>query len=88
MTAKRVEVSVGALMRKTNSTNWIWQVVEFVTPSGHQPHARLMRVNNPSDMRMFAVAALNDRSLFVDADDPLRRLKPDFPIQWSSQLEA
>ena len=58
MAGKRNDIEIGDLVRKTNSTDWIWQVAAFVTPTGHQPHARLVRVNYPSDERMFAVAAL------------------------------
>ena len=88
MAGKGDDVTVGDLLRKTNSTDWIWQVTEFVTPRGHQPHARLVRVNYPSDSRMFAIAALRDRRLFVDADQPRRRIEAPLPIQWGPQLEA
>jgi len=63
----RNTVSIGDYLRKTNSTDWVWQVIEFVTPAGHQPHARLLCMNQPADVRMFAVAALKDRRLFVSA---------------------
>lgn len=69
----RNNVSLGDFLRKTNSTDWVWQVVEFVTPAGHQPHARLLCVNHPADIRMFAVAALRDRRLFVNAPKRERR---------------
>ena len=63
----RNKVSIGDYLRKTNSTDWVWQVIEFVTPAGHQPHARLLCMDHPADVRMFAVAALKDRRLFVNA---------------------
>lgn len=66
---KNGDIGIGDLLCKTNSTNWIWRVAEFITPRGHRPHARLVRVNCPSDSRIFAVAALKDRRLFVEAED-------------------
>jgi len=70
----RDNISLGDYVRKTNSTDWVWQVIEFVTPAGHQPHARLLCMNHPADVRMFALAALRDRRLFVNAPErkPLR----------------
>lgn len=88
MTMKRSEPSIGDMLRKVNSTDWVWQVVEFVTPAGHRPHARLMRVNYPSDTRMFAVAALKDRKLFVNAAEPKPVTPARIPLQWESQQEA
>lgn len=72
----RNNVSLGDYLRKTNSTNWVWQVIEFVTPAGHQPHARLLCVDHPADVRMFAVAALRDRRLFVNAANRERLPSP------------
>ena len=85
MAGKSEGVTVGDQLRKTDSTNWVWQVTEFVTPRGHQPHARLVRVNYPSESRMFAIAALRDRRLFVDADQP-REVVP--PIQWGRRPDG
>lgn len=88
MAGKRNEVEIGDLVRKTNSTDWIWQVAEIVTPTGHKPHARLVRVNYPSDERMFAVAALRDRRLFVEASDPRSRIAARPPLHWEPQAQA
>jgi hypothetical protein len=89
MTGKRNDVEIGDLVRKTNSTDWIWQVAEIVTPTGHKPHARLVRVNYPSDERMFAVAALRDRRLFVEASDQHKRITaPRPPLHWEPQAQA
>lgn len=85
MAGKSEDVTVGDQLRKTDSTNWVWQVTEFVTPRGHQPHARLVRVNYPSDSRMFAIAALRDRRLFVDADQPREAA---LPIQWGRKPDG
>lgn len=88
MVAKRVDITIGDLVRKTNSTNWVWQVAEFVTPTGHKPHARLVRVNNPSDMRIFAIAALKDRRLFEDAGNAKGPIEARIPLQWESRAGA
>ena len=88
MAGKRNDIEIGDLVRKTNSTDWIWQVAAFVTPTGHQPHARLVRVNYPSDERMFAVAALRDRRLFVEANDPRGRFTARPPMHWEPQAQA
>ncbi len=88
MEGKVKDVYVGDLLRKTNSTNWVWQVTEFVAPHGHQPHVRLVRVNNPTDSRVFALAALQDRRFFVNANQPRRRIEAPLPIQWGRSPEA
>lgn len=88
MAGKRNDIEIGDLVRKTNSTDWIWQVAEFITPNGHKPHARLVRINNPSDERMFAVAALRDRRLFVEASDQRTRIAARPPVHWEQQAQA
>ena len=77
----RNSVSIGDYVRKTNSTDWVWQVIEFVTPAGHQPHARLLCVDHPADVRMFAVAAIKDRRLFVNAVKRERREGLPLPVE-------
>ena len=86
--AGRNDFNIGDLVRKANSTGWIWQVAEFVTPSGHQPHARLVRVNNPSDSRIFAIAALKDRRLFVNAGEAGSHVPANTSLQWDAQQPA
>ncbi|MCG8545410.1 MAG: hypothetical protein MJE12_14525 [Alphaproteobacteria bacterium] len=81
MAGKRSDIDIGDQFRKNNSTNWLWQVTEIVTPGGHEPHARLVRVNFPSDARMFAVAALKDRRLFAAATDSKRRITEPMAAQ-------
>ncbi len=88
MAGKRKDFDIGDLVRKANSTNWIWQVAEFVTPTGHQPHARLIRVNNPSDSRIFAIAALKDRRLFVNAGDVSNAAGTAMPLRWDAEQHA
>ena len=62
-------VAVGDLFSKVASQKSVWEVVEIVMPSGHQPHARLACVDRPSETCMIAIAALRDKRLFVDAGD-------------------
>jgi hypothetical protein len=88
MAGKRKDFDIGDLVRKANSTGWIWQVAEFVTPSGHQPHARLVRVNNPSDSRIFAIAALQDRRLFINAGETSSHTRAIAPVQWDAPQHA
>ena len=74
MAGKRKDIGIGDRFRKNNSTDWVWQVTEIVTPGGHEPHARLVRVNFPTDARMFAIAALKDKRLFAAAGETERRI--------------
>jgi len=88
MAGNRDSIAIGDLVRKTNSTDWIWKVAEIITPAGHKPHVRLVRINYPSDERMFAVAALKDRRLFVEAVDNGSRLATRPSINWEPQAQA
>jgi hypothetical protein len=67
MAKTRMRIAVGDLFEKTNATRWAWQVREIVTPSGHRPHARLVRFDHPSEARLFSLSALSDKRLFVPA---------------------
>ena len=67
MAKTRIRIAVGDLFEKTNATRWAWQVREIVAPSGHRPHARLVRFDHPSEARLFSLSALSDRRLFVPA---------------------
>ena len=67
MARRHVNIAVGDLFEKTNSTKWRWQVRELITPAGHRPHARLVRFDHPSEARLFSLSALYDRRLFVPA---------------------
>lgn len=67
MARLRIAVAVGDLFEKTNTTHWRWQVRELVTPTGHRPHARLIRCDYPSETRLFSLSALRDERLFVPA---------------------
>jgi hypothetical protein len=89
LAVKNEKIEVGDLVRKTNSTNWVWKVAEIITPAGHRPHVRLVRINYPSDERMFAVAALKDRRLFVEAGNAgPSRLATKPSLNWEPQTQA
>ena len=88
MSGKRSQVEIGDLVRKTNSTNWVWKVSEIVTPAGHRPHARIVRINYPSDERIFAIAALTDRRLFVEVDETTDRNANGHAVKWEPQTQA
>ena len=88
MSGKRNQVEIGDLVRKTNSTNWVWKVAEIVTPVGHRPHARIVRINYPSDERIFAIAALTDRRLFVEVDEVNDRTAANRAVKWEPQTQA
>lgn len=89
MAGKNEKIEIGDLVQKTNSTNWVWKVAEIITPAGHQPHVRLVRINYPSDERMFAVAALKDRRLFVEAANTgPSRLAAQQSLKWEPQAQT
>jgi hypothetical protein len=89
MAGKQDRIEVGDLVRKTNSTNWVWKVAEIITPAGHKPHVRLVRINYPSDERMFAIAALKDRRLFVEAGGATpARVATQPSMNWEPQAQA
>jgi len=68
-------IAVGDLFRKTNSTNWVWQVREIFAPAGHCPHARLFRPNDPADERVFSLSALKDKRLFIPVHQSIRAVE-------------
>jgi len=73
-------VAVGDLFSKIDKHQSTWEVVELVTPTGHYPHARLACVDRPSDRRMIAIAALNDKRMYLDAGKSPRFEQDDLPI--------
>ena len=72
MAGTRVLIAVGDLFRKANSTNWVWQVRDIFAPTGHCPHARIFRLLDPSDERVFSLSALKDKRLFIPVGQPKR----------------
>ncbi len=73
-------VAIGDLFSKIDKHQSTWEVVEIVTPTGHQPHARLACVDRPSDLRMIAIAALHDKRLYLDAGRSPRLERDNLPI--------
>lgn len=73
-------VAVGDLFSKIDKHPSTWEVVEIVTPTGHHPHARLACVDRPTDRRMIAIAALNDKRMYLDAGKSPRFEAEDLPI--------
>ena len=61
------KVEVGQLFRKTDRSSMIFQVVALVSGQGF-PHARLVQLDNPSVVRVIALATLSDKRHFVPAD--------------------
>jgi len=77
-------VQVGDTFKKTDATRWLWQVAEIFQPSGHCPHARLVRRNVAHDVRVFSLAALCDRRLFAPVDD--RSTRERAPVRPVGQM--
>jgi outer membrane biosynthesis protein TonB len=73
-------VAVGDLFSKIDKHQSTWEVIELVTPTGHYPHARLACVDRPTDRRMIAIAALNDKRMYLDAGKSPRFEAEDLPI--------
>ncbi len=73
-------VAIGDLFSKIDKHQSTWEVVDIVTPIGHQPHARLACVDRPSDRRMIAIAALHDKRLYLDAGKSPRLEGGHLPI--------
>lgn len=61
-------VSKGDIFRKADATRWLWVILEVRNPAGHLSHARLRRRDYPVDVRLFSVAALRDKRVFVPVD--------------------
>lgn len=59
-------VSRGQCFQKADGTGIVFKVIELVDRA-HMPHARLSRLDNPSEERVIAVTALRDKRLFVPA---------------------
>ena len=71
---RETKVSRGQRFQKADGTGIVFEVIELVDRSG-MPHARLSRLDNPSEERVIATVALTDKRLFVAAsggDLPIR----------------
>jgi hypothetical protein len=45
---------------------------DIFAPTGHCPHARIFRLLDPSDERVFSLSALKDKRLFIPVGQPKR----------------
>ena len=74
------KVSRGRRFQKADGTGIVFEVIELVDRA-NMPHARLSRVDNPGEERVFALTALLDKRMFVPASTdalPVReRRDPD-----------
>ncbi|MFO0998583.1 MAG: hypothetical protein U1F33_18080 [Alphaproteobacteria bacterium] len=69
------DVSIGQRFQKVDGTGLIFEVVEIVSAQ-NLPHARLTRVDSPTEVRIIALAALLDRHHYQQTSDgslPLMR---------------
>lgn len=57
------DVRSGQQFQRTDSAGLVFEVVESVTSFG-VPHIRVRRVDDPTDLRVFARSALMNRRLF------------------------
>ncbi len=60
------KVSRGQRFAKADGTGIVFEVIELVDRA-NMPHARLVRLDNPGEERVFALTALRDKKLFVPA---------------------
>lgn len=58
---------VGQQFKRVDGAALVFEVVGPVASFG-QPHVRVRRVDDPTDMRVFARSALNDRHIFRAVD--------------------
>jgi len=58
---------VGQQYKRVDGAALVFEVVGPVASFG-QPHVRVRRVDDPTDMRVFARSALNDRHIFRAVD--------------------
>lgn len=63
-------VSRGQRFQKADGTGIVFEVIDLVERSG-MPHARLSRLDNPTEERVIAIAALRDKRLFTAASGVL-----------------
>lgn len=59
----RSDVRVGQQFQRTDGTGLVFEVVDAI-PSFGPPHWRLRRVDDPTDLRVFARSALTNKHLF------------------------
>jgi hypothetical protein len=61
------DLRVGQQFKRVDGAALVFEVVGPVASFG-QPHVRVRRVDDPTDMRVFARSALNDRHIFRAVD--------------------
>lgn len=63
-------VEVGTKLRKRDTPEFVFEVIELFTPDGEQPHARtrVSITKHSSDVRLYSVSALTDPKLFMPAE--------------------
>jgi hypothetical protein len=68
--AQMQTVEVGTKLRKKDTPEFLFEVIELFTPNGEQPHARtrVSITNHISDVRLYSVSALADPKLFLLAE--------------------
>jgi hypothetical protein len=72
---RETKVSRGQRFQKADGTGIVFEVTELVDRAS-MPHARLSRLDNPSEERVIAVVALLDKRLFVPAAGALPIREP------------
>jgi hypothetical protein len=68
-------VEIGQRFLKADGTGLIFEVVDLIM-SQNLPHARIIQVDNPTERRVIALCALQDRQHYMPAQDgmlPLAR---------------
>ncbi|MGE0096228.1 MAG: hypothetical protein AB7M05_05985 [Alphaproteobacteria bacterium] len=65
---REIKVNRGQRYQKADGTGIVFEVIELVDRA-HMPHARLSRLDNPSEERVIAIAALRDKRLFTPTSD-------------------
>lgn len=78
----------GQQFQRTDSAGLVFEVVETITSYG-LPHIRVRRVDDPTDLRVFARSALMDRRLFrVVRDKDLPHRSSSNRVRLSPTLTA
>lgn len=65
--AQTQTVEIGTKLRKKDTPEFVFEVIELFTPDGEQPHARtrVSIAKHCSDVRLYSVSALSDPRLFT-----------------------
>jgi hypothetical protein len=60
----RQPVQIGAIFESVGGARHRWEVTEIIEKPGHPLHVRLTSLRSANDVRLFAAAALADRTRF------------------------